>query len=116
MAQSFAATITNAKHVSMACAVINNGKPTGNIPFRMEGGRMSILTKTSQKENLLQKATPICRGSVSKSNQLQSQCCKQDPSSDKRLRCTKSSKKGVVADFISYKEAGRHLANTTIKA
>ena len=27
---------TNAKHVSMACAVINNGKPTGNIPFRME--------------------------------------------------------------------------------
>lgn len=89
MAQSFAATITNAKHVSMACAVINNGKPTGNTLFRMEGGRMS--------------------------NQLQSPCCKQDPSSDKRLHCTKSSKKGVVADFISYKEAGRHLANTTSK-
>jgi hypothetical protein len=50
MAQSFAATITNAKHVSMACAVINNGKPTGNTLFRMEGGRrMSILTKTSRR-------------------------------------------------------------------
>ena len=49
------------------------------------------------------------------SNQLQSPCCKQDPSSDKRPHCTKSSKKGVVADFISYKEAGRHLANTTSK-
>ncbi len=47
MAQSFAVTITNAKHVSMVCAVINNGKPTGNTLFRMEGGRMSILTKTS---------------------------------------------------------------------
>lgn len=32
-----------------------------------------------------------------------------------KLHCTKSSKKGVVADFISYKEAGRHLANTTSK-
>ena len=49
MTQSFAATITNAKHVSMACAVINNGKPTGNILFRMEDGRMSILTKTSRR-------------------------------------------------------------------
>ncbi|MEE1359696.1 MAG: hypothetical protein U0K50_07725 [Segatella copri] len=48
MAQSFVATITNTKHVSMACAVINNGKPTGNTLFRMEGGRMSILTKTSR--------------------------------------------------------------------
>ena len=28
----------------------------------------------------------------------------------------KPTKKGVVADFVSYKEAGRHLANTTIKA
>ena len=34
---------------SMACAVINNGKPTGNTLFRMEGGRMSILTKTSRR-------------------------------------------------------------------
>ena len=36
MVQSFAATIINAKHVSMACAVINNGKPTGNTLFRMD--------------------------------------------------------------------------------
>ncbi|WP_278865168.1 hypothetical protein [Leyella stercorea] len=49
MAQSLAETVTNTKHVSMACAVINNGKPTGNIFFRMEGGRMSILTKTSRR-------------------------------------------------------------------
>ncbi|WP_297008560.1 hypothetical protein [Prevotella sp.] len=49
MVQSLTETVTNAKHVSMACAVINNGKPTGNIPFRMEGGRMSILTKTSRR-------------------------------------------------------------------
>ncbi|MBM0263518.1 hypothetical protein F8Q83_01185 [Prevotella copri] len=49
MAQSFAVTITNAKHVSMACAVINNSKPTGNTLFCMEGGRMSILTKTSRR-------------------------------------------------------------------
>ena len=34
--KSLTETVTNAKHVSMACAVINNGKPTGNIPFRME--------------------------------------------------------------------------------
>lgn len=60
MAQSFAATITNAKHVSMACAVINNGKPTGNIPFRMEGGRMSIPRQAEGEP--ASKATPICRG------------------------------------------------------
>ena len=34
------------------------------------------------------------------SNQLQSQCCKQDPSSDKRLHCTKSSKKGVAVHSL----------------
>ena len=77
--------------------------------------RMSILTKTSRRRTCFEGYSYLQR-KVSKSNQLQSQCCKQDPSSDKRLRCTKSSKKGVVADFISYKEAGRHLANTTIKA
>ena len=98
MAQSFAATITNAKHVSMACAVINNGKPTGNILFCMEGGRMSILTKPSRRRTCFEGYSYLSR-KVSKSNQLQSQCCKQDPSSDKRLRCTKSSKKGVVADL-----------------
>lgn len=61
MAQSFAVTITNAKHVSMSCAVINNGKPTGNTLFCMEGGRMSILTKQAEGEPA-SKATPICRG------------------------------------------------------
>lgn len=76
---------------------------------------MSILTKTSRRRTCFEGYSYLQR-KVSKSNQLQSQCSKQDPSSDKRLRCTKSSKKGVVADFISYKEAGRHLANTTIKA
>ena len=81
----------------------------------MEGGRMSILTKTSRRRTSFEGYSYLLR-KVSMSNQLQSQCCKQNPSSDKRLHCTKSSKKGVVADFISYKEAGRHLANTTIKA
>ena len=76
---------------------------------------MSILTKTSRRRTCFEGYSYLQR-KVSMSNQLQSQCCKQDPSSDKRLHCTKSSKKGVVADFISYKEAGRHLANTTIKA
>lgn len=76
---------------------------------------MSILTKTSRRRTCFEGYSYLQR-KVSMSNQLQSQCCKQDPSSDKRLHCTKSSKKGVVADFVSYKEAGRHLANTTIKA
>ena len=75
---------------------------------------MSILTKTSRRRTCFEGYSYLQR-KVSMSNQLQSQCCKQDPSSDKRLHCTKSSKKGVVADFISYKEAGRHLANTTSK-
>lgn len=61
MAQSFAVTITNAKHVSMACAVINNGKPTGNTLFRMEGGRMSNWQRQAEGEPA-SKATPICRG------------------------------------------------------
>ena len=77
--------------------------------------RMSILTKTSRRRTCSEGYFYLQR-KVSKSNQLQSQCCKQDPYSDKRLHCMKSSKKGVVADFISYKESGRHLANTTIKA
>lgn len=81
----------------------------------MEGGRMNILTKTSRRRTSFEGYSYLLR-KVSMSNQLQSQCCKQNPSSDKRLHCTKNSKKGVVADFISYKEAGHHLANTTIKA
>ena len=76
---------------------------------------MSILTKTSRRRTSFEGYSYLLR-KVSMSNQLQSQCCKQNPSSDKRLHCTKSFKKGVVADFISYKEAGRHLANKTIKA
>ena len=76
---------------------------------------MSILTKTSRRRTCFEGYSYLQR-KVSKNNQLQSQCCKQDPSSDKRLHCTKSSKKGVVADFISYKEAGCHSANTTTKA
>gem|GEM_PF-659277 len=92
MAQSFAATITNAKHVSMACAVINNGKPTDNILFRMEGGRMSILTKTSRRRTSFEDYFYL-QEKTSKSNQLQSQCCEQIPSSGKRLRCTKSPRK-----------------------
>ena len=76
---------------------------------------MSILTKTSRRRTSFEDYFYL-QEKTSKSNQLQSQYCKQDPSSDKRLHCTKNSKNGVVADFISYKEAGRLLANTTIKA
>lgn len=60
MVQSLTETVINAKHVSMACAVINNGKPTGNT-FPHGECRMSILTKTSRRRPA-SKATPICRG------------------------------------------------------
>ena len=55
MAQSFAATITNAKHVSMACAVINNGKPTDNTLFHMEDMTHGHIDQDKQRENLLRR-------------------------------------------------------------
>ncbi|MCW4125816.1 hypothetical protein [Segatella copri] len=55
MAQSFAATITNAKHLSMACAVINNDKPTGNTLFPHGGWSHEHIDKDKQKENLLRR-------------------------------------------------------------
>jgi len=56
MAQSFAATITNAKHVSMACAVINNGKPTNRqYTFPHGGWSHEHIDQDKQKENLLRR-------------------------------------------------------------
>ena len=114
MVQSFAATIINAKHVSMAFCRQQQWLTNRQYTFPHGGWSHKHIDQDKQKENLLRRLLLFER-KVSMSNQLQSQCCKQDPSSDKRLHCTKSSKKGVVADFISYKEAGRHLANTTSK-
>ena len=55
MAQSFAATITNAKHVSMACALIDNGKPTDNTLFHMKDMTHGHIDQDKQKENLLRR-------------------------------------------------------------
>ena len=50
MVQSLTETVTNAKHVSMACAVINNGKPTGNTPFRMESVAWAYWPRQAEGE------------------------------------------------------------------
>ena len=76
---------------------------------------MSILTKTSRRRTSFEEYFCL-QEKTSKSNQLQSHCCKQVPSSDKRVRCTECPMKGIITNTLSYKETGRLLANITITA
>ena len=116
MVQPFAETVTNARcDIMVFCRNTSNGKPTDNTLFYMEDSRMSILTKTSRRRTCFE-GDSYLQKKTSMSNQLQSHCCKQVPSSDKRVRCTECPMKGIITNTLSYKETGRLLANITITA
>lgn len=115
MVQSFAATIINAKHVSMAFCRQQQWLTNRQYTFPHGGWSHEHIDKDKQKENLLRRLLLFVE--EGKHEQPTTIAMLQTRSIlRQKLHCTKSSKKGVVADFISYKEAGRHLANITIKA
>ncbi|WP_419559297.1 hypothetical protein [Prevotella sp.] len=115
MVQSFAATIINAKHVSMAFCRQQQWLTNRQYTFPHGGWSHEHIDKDKQKENLLRRLLLFVE--EGKHEQPTIIAMLQTRSIPRqKLHCTKSSKKGVVADFISYKEAGRHFANITIKA
>ena len=116
MAQYFAETVTNARCAIMAfCRNTSNGKPTGNILFYMEDMTHEHIDQDKQKENQLRRLL-LFAGEDKQEQPTTIAILRTSSILRQRLRCTKSPKKGIITNILSYKEAGRHLANTTIKA
>ena len=114
MVQSFAATIINAKRVSMAFCRQRQWLTNRQYTFPHGGWSHEHIDQDKQKENLLRRLflfveegkheQPTTIAMLQTRSILRQKASLYEKLQERRSR------------FISYKEAGRHLANKTIKA
>ena len=101
MVQSFAATIINAKHVSIAFCRQQQWLTNRQYTFPHGGWSHEHIDQDKQKENLLRRLLLFLEEGK-QDNQLQSQCCKQDSSSDKKASLYEKLQERRSRRFLSH--------------
>lgn len=115
MVQSLAETVTNTRYAFMAFCRQQQRLTNRQYTFPHGAWSHEHIDQDKQKENLLRRLLLFVE--EDKQEQPTTIAMLQTRSIlRQKASLYEKSKKGVVADFISYKEAGCHSANTTIKA